>query len=123
MKITAIACLTATVLAGCGTFYKPTAIAGVECEGAKCDLMWQRAQTWLATNGRYRIQIANESVIQTYGPHDGVYDAVAFTVTKEKRPNGQTLIAIRGSCYPTVYGCVFDPAPLTNELYNEMKKL
>lgn len=117
---TGLACIT---LAGCGSFHPPTAVTGVECEGSRCDALWQRAQTWLATHGRYRIQIANDSVIQTYGPHDGVFDAVAFTLTKERQVSGKTLIAIRGSCYGTVYGCVIDPVPLTNQLYLELSKL
>lgn len=67
----------AVLMAGCGTFYKPTAGGSVECQGAQCALMWQRVQTWVATNSRYRIQIATDSILQTFGPHDNVYDGVA----------------------------------------------
>lgn len=111
------------LLSGCGTFYKPTAQAGVDCEGARCDRIWQRAQTWLALRSQYRIQIANDAVIQTYGPHEHIHDAVAYTVTKLPQANGKTLISIHGQCYPTIYGCVYDPAPLTNQLYDELNAL
>ncbi|MDO9227145.1 MAG: hypothetical protein Q8M09_12455 [Pseudomonadota bacterium] len=111
------------LLAGCGTFYRPTATAGVQCDGARCERLWQRAQTWLAVNGRYRIQIINDAVIQTYGPHEGVYDAVAYTLTKHQQPNGKVLISIQGGCHPTLYGCVTDPAPLTNLLYAELEAM
>jgi hypothetical protein len=117
-KLILIACL--SVLSGC-TFYQPTATAYVDCDGSKCDDLWQRAQTWLAKNSIYRIQVMNENIIQTYGPleyRDG--DGVAYTVTKEKQTNGKTRIYIRGQCYGTVYGCVSDPSPFTNLLHKEL---
>jgi uncharacterized protein YceK len=124
IKTQAVVALAASVLlSGCGTFYKPTAIATVPCEGQQCNDMWAKAQTWLVTHGRYRIQTVNDHVIQTFGPHENVYDGVAFTLTREKAPDGKTVIQIIGNCAPTVYGCVFSPAPFTNELFEELKKL
>lgn len=116
-----LAILLALLTAGCATHYQPSARAGVACEGARCDRIWQRAQTWIATNSRYRIQIANDSLIQTYGPHEGIHDAVAYTVTKDQRPDGQTLIAIYGTCREVVIGCTFDPTGATNRLYYELE--
>lgn len=112
------ACLT---LSACATHYQPSARAGIACEGARCDRLWQRAQTWLATNSRYRIQIANDAIIQTYGPHAGDYDSVAYTVTKQQQPDGKTLISIYGACHEVVIGCPFDPTHATNRLYYELE--
>lgn len=111
------------LIAGCAGFYHPTKPARIVCEGARCDRLWQRAQTWLATNSRYRIQIANDSIIQTYGPHENVSGAVAYTITKNQLPDGKTMIEIHGACHATIYGCVFDPAPPTNLLYRELESI
>jgi hypothetical protein len=119
MKFAALAA--AALVAGC-TAYQPTATAWVRCDGKQCDELWGRAQTWLATNGRYRIQIANDHVIQTYGPHEGVVDAVAYTVTKEKQADGTSKIFIRGHCFQTAYGCMYDPAPYTNALHSALTR-
>lgn len=121
MKNALLAALAAATLAGCATHYQPSARAGIVCEGARCDRLWQRSQTWLATNSRYRIQIANDAIIQTYGPHEGVYDAVAYTLTKQQNPDGKTLISIYGTCREVVIGCTFDPTEATNRLYYELE--
>lgn len=110
-------------LNGCASFYRPNAVAYIDCEGARCDAMWARAQTWLATNSRYRVQLMHDNVIQTYGPHENVFDGVAYTVTKENQANGKTRIYIRGSCAPTLYGCPFDPSSYTNLLHTELLSL
>lgn len=121
-KATTIVLLTA-MSAACGSFYNPNAVAYVDCEGQQCSAMWSRAQTWLATKARYRVQLMSENVIQTYGPLDSVYDGVAYTVTKEDQGNGKSRIYIRGACSTTIYGCVFDPAPYTNLLHTELMAL
>jgi hypothetical protein len=107
-------------LAGCATF-PPTATTWVSCEAQRCDVLWSRAQVWIATHSGYRIQIANENIIQTYGPLEGRGD-VAYSVTKERQPDGKFKLYVRGHCYPTVYGCMADPAPPTNALYYELMK-
>lgn len=122
MKLKAIAIAAVVAAAtGCAT-YRQTAVATLVCESqATCDSIWQRAQVWVATNSAYRIQLANNNIIQTYGPHENVHDAVAFTITREPTTSGTTAIRIRGSCHPTIYGCLFDPAPLTNQLFHALK--
>lgn len=107
-------------LAGCATFYKPVATARLVCPDPECTTTWAAAQTWLAKNSRYRLQMVNDSVIQTYGPHERVHDAVAYTLTREPAGGGRTMIVISGACHATVYGCVFDPAPLVNALYYDL---
>lgn len=115
-----ITIITAILFTGCASFYQPTATARLVCEGPRCDQIWQRAQTWLVTNGRYRIQIVNDNIIQTYGPHENIYNDVAYTLTRTKRADGTTLIEIHGTCHSGTFGCIFDPAPPTNKLYYEL---
>lgn len=103
------------------TLYQPSARATLICTGAQCERIWQRAQTWLATNSRYRIQIANDAIIQTYGPFENDWEYVAYTVTKDSRADGTTTIVIHGTCYRNTFGgCFFDPTPATNKLYYEL---
>ena len=123
MRRTLAMTLLALSVSACASFYQPSATAWVKCEDkAHCDTLWDRAQTWIATNGAYRLQTITQSVIQTYGPHDNVYGRVAYTITKEGRPDGNTYIVIRGSCAPTLYGCVFDPSEDTNRLHSALTR-
>lgn len=81
----------------------------VVCYEAKhCDAMWQRAQIWVIKNAGYKIQIANETVIQTYGPLRGDSYGLAFTVTKEPRGKGFFEIDSRASCGSSS-GCAQHP--------------
>lgn len=111
------------LLTGCGSFYKPVATAGVPCKGEQCNRVWTRAQTWIATNSAYRIQLVNDTIIQTYGPHE-YSSSVAWTITKQERPTeGDSLIVLQGICNGTIYGCVFDPSVETNRLYYELQSI
>jgi len=113
------AVLALVLLTSCaGGFYHPSATARLPCAAEQCQALWAQAQTWLAKNSRYRFQIVNDNVIHTHGPHDGVYDGVAYTLTREPRANGGSMIVITGTCSATVYGCVIDPAPYVNALYH-----
>ena len=116
-----IAVAASIFLSGCATTYMPNATAWIACKGKQCDALWSRAQVWLATNSSYRIQIANENIIQTYGPLEGVGE-VAYTITREKMQGADEKIVIRGHCYSTPYGCFYDPAPATNALFNDLQK-
>jgi hypothetical protein len=68
-----------------------------------CGTMWQRAQIWLVDNSHWRIQMANDTLLQTYGPSDHSTD-VAYTITRQ--PNGQNgyKIVMRAVCN-NIYGC------------------
>lgn len=116
----AIVVIASLLLGGCATF-PPSATAWVSCQGQRCDVLWSRAQVWIANYSAYRIQIANENIIQTYGPLEGRGD-VAYSVTKERQADGGFKIYVRGHCYATVYGCFSDPAAPTNALYSELMK-
>lgn len=110
------------LLGGCAT-YKSQATAWVPCTGAECNELWARAQTWLATNSKYRIQLVNDNIIQTYGPIEGEISGVAYTVTKQAQGDGTSKIIITGFCSQIAYGgCMYDPAPWTNLLYAELAR-
>ena len=45
------------------------------CKGVEqCDLYWKRAQFYVNQNSRFKIQLSNESLIQTYSPTGGTTD-------------------------------------------------
>lgn len=39
----------------------------VRCQGSQCDLGWIRAAQWVTRNSPYKIRIANDYLIETYG--------------------------------------------------------
>lgn len=111
------------LLAGCGSMvvYPPSATASVICEGDRCDVLWRRAQTWLATNSQYRLQVVSDVVLQTYGPTDAS-DAMGWTVTRMDHEAGKKLIVITTRCRATVYGCFDNPGLAANVLWAELQK-
>ena len=39
----------------------------IECsEPAECDLLWRKAQVWVATNAGFKIQVISSVIIETY---------------------------------------------------------
>ena len=43
----------------------------LECQGkAACDLMWRRAQLWVAQHSGYKIQLATDVIIETHNARD-----------------------------------------------------
>ncbi len=123
MKAMAVFFAATVGLSGCAT-YPSSATAYVDCSGEKCEELWARAQAWLATNSRYRIQVVNENIIQTYGPSQGEVNSVAYSLTKTKNQDGSSRIHIYGLCNNGPYGsgCMHDPSPYTNLLFNELTK-
>ena len=102
----------ALVLVGCATTpdnptLSPEAVEPLVCKGKdQCDLYWQRAQVWVATNSTYRIQIANDTLIETYGPFGSKVD-LAYRITKVPSTKDEARITILANCdkfircYPT----------------------
>lgn len=68
---------------------------------AQCDFYWQRAQVWIVQNSRYKIQTANDVLIQTYGSDD--YHP-AYTVTRDAKMDGSARIRIDVAC-GDMFGC------------------
>ncbi len=57
---------------------------GYICKGATCKDNWTKTQLWIHRHSNMKIQIANDSMIQTYGSIDY---ANTFTATKEPLGN------------------------------------
>lgn len=98
------------LLAGCATGSKLTleqqnaAKEPLLCSTKQdCDLMWQRAQAWVANNSHWRIQIATDTLIQTYGPGNDAYSA--YTITKELNKENGARIRVTAKC-GNQFGCV-----------------
>lgn len=64
----------------------------------QCGIMWARAEQWVEQNTNWRIQIANNSLISTYGPDPDDSPAPAYTVTREPMANGQSRIELSINC-------------------------
>ena len=72
--------------------------------GPECDAKWSCASAWIAQNSAFKIQTANELIIQTMGPLP--YDATpAFTVTKVANASGDYEISLTGGC-DNIFGCI-----------------
>ena len=70
----------------------------------QCDLYWQRAQVWVAEKSFYKIQLANDVIIQTYSPPaDSMY--MGYTIIKSPMSNGSAEIKFNPVCN-SVFGCV-----------------
>jgi hypothetical protein len=74
-----------------------------------CAEKWSKAQVWLATHSKWKIQTASDSVIQTFGP--GSSSDAAFTIARIIRADGSGEIDIRAMC-GNLFGCI----PTTKEL-------
>ncbi|MEX3897503.1 hypothetical protein [Paraburkholderia sp. BR10954] len=74
---------------------------------AECDLWWQRAQSWVASHSKYKIETANDSLIQTAGP-DGGKRALAFQITRASEPDGTVTIGFSAHCDSSL-GCKPNP--------------
>ena len=68
-----------------------------------CTDEWQRAQFWLTTYARLRLQTVTDVVLETYGP--GENEAVrGFSVTREPIGGGEFVIRIAQHC-GNILGC------------------
>jgi uncharacterized protein YaiE (UPF0345 family) len=77
------------------------------CEGKEqCDLYWQRAQFYVNSHSRFKIQLANDSVIQTYSPTGGVTD-LGYNISKEPLQGGNARLWVKAWC-DNMFGCFPD---------------
>ena len=102
----------ALLLVGCATTpdnpaSNAEAVAPLICNSKEqCDLYWQRAQAYVAATSGYRIRLANDTVIETFGPFGSKVD-IAFKVTKVPENNSAARIYVNAfcdnfiRCYPT----------------------
>jgi hypothetical protein len=107
------------LMAGCATTPQMSAeerahkLQPVACKDkAQCDLYWQRSQIWLAKNSRYRIQLANDTLIQTYGPSNSSVD-LAYTIVRDNAADGSAQLRMRAGC-DNWMGCLVLPADAIN---------
>lgn len=97
------------LLAGCAALpddpsSNPEAAAPLVCMNkAQCDLYWQRAQAWVANSSTYyRISLATDTLIETYGPTPGRMD-LAYRVTRIPQGDGAQILIV-ANC-GNVFGC------------------
>lgn len=104
-------------LTGCKTI--PASSADVQiaqtpliCDGKDaCDKMWKKASYWISTNSGYKIQSANDAVIQTYNAPN--YSTTwAFQVSREPLDGAKERIWFGPSC-GRVPACQEDPVTIT----------
>jgi hypothetical protein len=79
----------------------------VKCKDqSDCSLKWQKAQLWVLNNGVWKIQISNDTLIQTFGP--GSTTDTAYAVTRQNNPDGSGLIDIKAAC-GNIFACYPNP--------------
>ena len=98
-----ISAIIAIALAGCAvqppidSAIVQAANAPLVCQNkAQCDLYMSRAQYLIARVSGFKIQTANDTLIETYGPTDadGMVYVLAYRVTKLENENGSADIHI-----------------------------
>src|SRR5262245_23808575 len=96
--------LTAVLLLGCASTggddprLNADAMRELGCiDKAQCELFWERAQVWVSGNSYYRVQLANDSVIETQGPLAGRME-LAYRVIKIPDGKGGARIMITAEC-------------------------
>ena len=95
-----------SVLSGCTTMtvtpQMRSALNGISsetrptCEGAACTDLWARAQIWVSNHATMKIQVATDTILETYNPMlscPGIFAATwqpefGFKAVKEPQGNG-----------------------------------
>jgi hypothetical protein len=90
------------------------------CEGAdECARYWRRAQVWVVTNSKWKIQTATDAVIVTHTPPSGdIYRA--YQITREPLSGGREQIKIASGCANT-FGCTTDESTMALAFKNYVK--
>jgi len=96
------------VLAGCSTAPPMTQTEKIEAHlpisctsKAQCDVMWQRAQVFVADHAGFKIQTLSDSIISTFGPTGSgtsLATNVAWSVTKLPTASGGAVLNARAGC-------------------------
>jgi hypothetical protein len=109
----AVLCVVA-VTAGCSTRGQVNpdvmqiATTPLTCSSkAECDVWWQRAQTWVASHSKYKVESTTDTLIQTAGP-DGGKRALAYQITRTPNPDGTATIGFAAHCDGSL-GCKPNP--------------
>lgn len=106
------------LMAGCATTWHPrSASRTIDCiSPAECDALWSRLQVNLTQWSRFRIRIASDSVIETYGPQQYV-NYPAYQFVRQRNADGSGKVVINAFCAATLYGCVYSPANQLDVIY------
>lgn len=72
----------------------------------QCNLYWKRAQFYVNQNSRFKIQLSNESLIQTYSPTGGTTD-VGYNISQEPLSDGSVRLWVKIWC-DNMFGCYPD---------------
>ena len=68
------------------------------CEGEEeCKVMWERATFFVNENAGFKIQVHNDTIIQTYNPSK-YSTSLAFSIYKEPLGNGRYQIWTKAWC-------------------------
>ena len=86
-----------------------------KCTGELCTEMWSRAQIWVSKNAAMKLQIATDSVLQTFNP--GTNPVYQMTVTKEALGSGNYRIEMDLRC-GNIFGCGTNPQDVANMFYH-----
>jgi hypothetical protein len=107
-------CLLPVTLCGCGGAPQNSADAEamrasidlpVVCtRGPDCDAVWSRAAAWVVQHSSYKIQTANDSIIQTMGPTQ-YNPSPAYTITKTANAAGNYEVRLAGGC-DNIFSCI-----------------
>lgn len=79
----------------------------------ECDLYWQRAQAYVNQHSEFRIQIATDAVISTYGPTDA---RLSYNLTRVSNADGSAIINVSVNCVNDLYVCRPSPILDTRDL-------
>ena len=74
----------------------------------ECKLMWERATFFVSENAGFKIQIHNNTLIQTFNPTNSSVK-LAFNITREPLGDGKYKIWTKAWC-ANMFGC--NPHPL-----------
>ena|SRR5690554_1134854 len=78
--------------------------APLYCEGEEqCKTMWERATFFVSSNAGFKIQIHNDTVIQTYNPMPNS-PKLAFSISREPLGSGRYQIWTKAWC-DNMFGC------------------
>lgn len=97
------------VLSGCATPQQKAqwefeASRPVICsQGSDCEVKWSRVLIWVQDHSRWKLRIANETLITTEGPFDTTDPA--YSITKVPTGTGTYTIVFRAGC-GNIFGCV-----------------
>jgi hypothetical protein len=107
MKL-AITLATAALLSACAS--APTdpadqldATTPLYCAGPEqCNLMWRRAQAWVAQNSEMKIQIANDVVLETFNPPEHSL-SLGYRILREPQSSRDEIKIV--SICRNIWGC------------------